>query len=147
MIKKLWFNPHLGQFYILLFSVNAGRILAWIWQKTVADLGFPRGGGANPQSGGRQPIIWSIISRKLHENERIWTQRGARPWRPPLDPPMENNKLYKNSISCTVNCGQLQCNMVVHVRIFIIITYPPDKFTLFRYFFKLFHSLGNKLWS
>ena len=38
---------------------------------------------------GHQPIIWSKFSRKLHENERIWTQRrGRASLVPPLDPPM-----------------------------------------------------------
>ena len=46
---------------------------------------FPQGGGANSQ----KCYYFSIFCRKLHENERIWTPRGgARPWRPPLDPPM-----------------------------------------------------------
>ena len=46
---------------------------------------FPRG-GANSQ----KCYYFSIFCRKLHENERIWTPGGggARPWRPPLDPPM-----------------------------------------------------------
>ena len=43
-------------------------------QTTEADPGFPRLGGANPE-GGVQIFYWSKISRKLHENERIWTQR------------------------------------------------------------------------
>ena len=51
----------------------------------MADPGFSPGGGANSQ----KCYYFSIFSRKLHENERIWTPRGgARPWRPPLDPPM-----------------------------------------------------------
>ena len=34
-------------------------------------------------------VLIYYFCRKLHENERIWTPRGgARPWRPPLDPPM-----------------------------------------------------------
>ena len=46
---------------------------------------FPQGGGANSQN----CYYFSHFCRKLHENERIWTPRGgARPWRPPLDPPM-----------------------------------------------------------
>ena len=35
--------------------------------------------------------VWSIFDGTwwLHENERIWPPGGgARPWRPPLDPPM-----------------------------------------------------------
>ena len=42
---------------------------------------FPKGGA--PTS--RSALIFQFCSRKLHENERIWTPRGggARPWRPP----------------------------------------------------------------
>ena len=36
--------------------------------KSVADLGFPKGGGVNPREE-RKPIIWPIFFRKLHENE------------------------------------------------------------------------------
>ena len=45
----------------------------------VAGAGFPRGGGANPPGGaptfqaGRHHTILPIISKKLHEIERIWT--------------------------------------------------------------------------
>ena len=32
------------------------------------------------------------------ENERIWTPQGggARPWRPPLDPPMDTSPVLAN---------------------------------------------------
>ena len=41
------------------------------------------------QRWGHQPIIFAKFPQKLHEIEEIWTERGgARPWRPPLDPPM-----------------------------------------------------------
>ena len=57
----------------------------------VADPGFPRGGGAN-FPGGRQHTILPKFPKKLHEIERIWTPRGgARPLRPPLDPPLVCN--------------------------------------------------------
>ena len=47
---------------------------------------FPGGGGApTPKVG----VLTYFFSRKLHENERIWTPRGStRPWRPLLDPPL-----------------------------------------------------------
>ena len=46
---------------------------------------FPRGGGApTPQVGVRT----YFIGRKLHENERILTPRGARVPGAPLDPPL-----------------------------------------------------------
>ena len=38
--------------------------------------------GAPTPEGVRQPIILQIFCRKLHENERIWTEGGARPWHP-----------------------------------------------------------------
>ena len=55
----------------------------------MADPGFPRGGGANPK-GGVPTYYLANFSRKLHENEEILGQRGggARPSRPPLDPPL-----------------------------------------------------------
>ena len=41
------------------------------------------------QRWGRQPIIFANFPQKLNEIEEIWTEGGgARPWRPPLDPPM-----------------------------------------------------------
>ena len=57
--------------------------------KSVADPGFPRGGGANPK-GGVPTYYLANFSRKLHENEEILGQRGgAHPSCPPLDPPLE----------------------------------------------------------
>ena len=49
----------------------------------VADLGFPRGGGANPK-GGAPTYYLANFSRKLHENEEILGQRGARVPHAPL---------------------------------------------------------------
>ena len=54
---------------------------------TVADPGFPRGGGANP--GGGAPTYYLVnFSQKLHENEEILGQRGGASLAPPLDPPL-----------------------------------------------------------
>ena len=68
----------------------------------VADPGFSPGGGANSQ----KCYYFSIFCRKLHENERIWTPRGgARPWRPPLDPPMHTQKninIFYFEMSCQI---------------------------------------------
>ena len=51
--------------------------------KSVADLGFSRGGCANPK-GGAPTYYLPNFSRKLHENEEILAERGgACPWRPP----------------------------------------------------------------
>ena len=54
---------------------------------SVADPGFPRGGGANPKGG--VPTYYLVnFSRKLHENEEILGRGGVHPSRPPLDPPL-----------------------------------------------------------
>ena len=68
----------------LSISVKSELIL-YLAPLAVADPGFsPGGGGANSQN----CYYFSHFCRKLHENERISTPGGARPWRPPLDPPM-----------------------------------------------------------
>ena len=43
----------------------------------MADLGFPRGGGAN-SPGGAPTYDFAKFSQKLHEIERIWAPRGGR---------------------------------------------------------------------
>ena len=53
----------------------------------VADPGFPRGGGANPKGGGRQPIIWPIFSENCMKMKKFWAGGGAS-LAPPLDPPL-----------------------------------------------------------
>ena len=55
----------------------------------VADPRFPRGGGANPQGRGAPGYDFIKISGKLHEiKENSVPRGGARPLRPPLDPPL-----------------------------------------------------------
>ena len=49
-----------------------------MYSSAVADLGFPRGRGANSPGGGGAPTYnFAKISQKLHEIERIWTPRGG----------------------------------------------------------------------
>ena len=49
--------------------------------------GFPEEGALTPEGGA--PIYYlANFSRKLHENEEILGRGGARPSRPPLDPPL-----------------------------------------------------------
>ena len=56
---------------------------------SVADPGFPRGGGANSPGGGAPTYDFAKFSQKLHEIERIWTPRGgARPKFYYVDPPL-----------------------------------------------------------
>ena len=83
---KDFFNVTIvSSFQYLFFITNCNRF-------SVADPGFSPGGGANSQ----KCYYFSIFCRKLHENERIWTPRGgARPWRPPLDPPMVLSNWWK----------------------------------------------------
>ena len=38
----------------------------------VGDPGFPRGGGANPRGGERQPIIWSIFPANCMKMKKFW---------------------------------------------------------------------------
>ena len=63
--------------------------IAYLCGLPVADLGFPRGGGANPK-GGAPTYYLANFSWQLHENEEILGQRGRRvslaP--PPLDLPL-----------------------------------------------------------
>ena len=54
---------------------------------SVADPGFPRGGGAN-SPGGAPTYDFAKFSQKLHEIERIWIPRGARPKFYYVDPPL-----------------------------------------------------------
>ena len=52
------------------------HLAAIYWTFSVADLGFPRGGGAN-SPGGAPTYDFTKISQKLHEIERIWTPGGG----------------------------------------------------------------------
>ena len=60
----------------------------------MADLGFPRGGGANCP-GGAPTYDFAKFSQKLHEIERIWAPRGggARPKFYYVDPPLVGVKI------------------------------------------------------
>ena len=56
--------------------------------KSVADPGFPRGGGTNSQ-GGVPAYDFVNFYRKVHENEEILAAGGVSPAPPPLDPPLQ----------------------------------------------------------
>ena len=68
--------------YVSIFSLTISNFVYLERSNPVADPGFPRGGGANPK-GGAPTYYLANFSRKLHENEEIWGQRGARPSRLP----------------------------------------------------------------
>ena len=71
-------------------EVSVNKLFEFSYYKLLDQLSggsriFPRG-GTNSQN----CYYFSHFCRKLHENERIRTPGGgARPWRPPLDPPMQ----------------------------------------------------------
>ena len=44
---------------------------------SVADPGFPRGGGANPKGGGCQPIIWPIFPKNCMKMKKFGARGGA----------------------------------------------------------------------
>ena len=49
----------------------------------MTDPGFySRRRGRQPLILGQKPIIWQDVHRKLHENERNWTERGRIPGAP-----------------------------------------------------------------
>ena len=46
---------------------------------TVADLGFPRGGCANPKGRGRQPTICLIFPKNCMKMKKFWPRGGRVP--------------------------------------------------------------------
>ena len=64
-----WVALYQSETHLKNFIVKVGLI-------SVADPGFPRGGGANSPGAPKYDV--SKFSQKLHEIERIWTPRGAR---------------------------------------------------------------------
>ena len=74
-----------------LFTLSRGKMAGSSpsYDKSVADPGFPGGGGGANSPEGRTPTYnFAKFSQKLHEIERIWTP-GGRPLRTPLDPPLQ----------------------------------------------------------
>ena len=63
----------------------ASRFLFGFAQWRIKD--FPEEGALAPK-GGAPNYYLANFSRKLHENEEILGRGGARPSRPPLDPPL-----------------------------------------------------------
>ena len=66
----------------------AHRMIIQWWIQDFSD----GGGGTNPQSDiASLPIIWPILPRQLHENERNWTKR--RRGHVPMTPPGPANEI------------------------------------------------------
>ena len=68
-----------SKFHSVYMDCRRLRKLSKIGRAPVADLGFPRGGGANSRGGGAPTYDFAKFSQKLHEFERIWTPGGTRP--------------------------------------------------------------------
>ena len=58
------------------FKTLDTMVYAVCLNQSVADPGFPRGGGANPKGGGRQPIIWPIFPKNCMKM-KFWAGGGA----------------------------------------------------------------------
>ena len=89
---QIWRSPKLfkNTFYLHFEAFwSPSYVTSKLTSLSVADPGFPRGGGAKPRRGRVPTYYLANFSQKLHENEEILGQRGdAHPSRPPLDPPL-----------------------------------------------------------
>ena len=88
----------------------------------MADLGFPRGGGAPTLRGGRQPTICLIFPENCMKMKKFWPKRGgARPWRPPpLDPPLLIRP--RSNTPSEINCKIFNsCRKMLKVRMFFFV--------------------------
>ena len=70
------------------------EIIKYYKAKAVADLGFSRGGCANPK-GGRQPTICLIFPKNCMKMKKFWPRGGAS-----LAPPLRSTteKIAKNHL-------------------------------------------------
>ena len=86
---------------------------------SVADPGFSPGGCANSQN----CYYFSNFCQKLHENERIWTPRGARV---PGAPLRSANAFYYKDVTTKPQVGTTFIRMVngvnVHEMLFILLS-------------------------
>ena len=71
-------------------------LMRFLQNISVADLGFPRGGCANPM--GAPTYYWPNFSRKLHENEEILAEGG----RASLAPPLRSATAFQGDLHMTV---------------------------------------------
>ena len=76
-VRKCYFilTQQIALFYAdsALKSVQCRRRIFVICTSSVADPGFPSGGGANPPGGGMPTYDFAKFSQKLHEIERFLT--------------------------------------------------------------------------
>ena len=76
---------------------------------SVADLGFPRGGGANPQGGGANLLFDQKFPKNCMKMKEFRPRGGARPWRPP---PLRsaNGYAFQPVLCRPVLCGKMDGN-------------------------------------
>ena len=78
----------------------------------MADPGFPRRGGANPQGGGANLLFCPNFPENCMKMKEFGPRGGgARPWRPPLDPPMTIDYKIKCRYAKGGNRAQI-CNPI-----------------------------------
>ena len=85
-------DPLLHQTHVWGYVITIGVCICYLkssdLHSAVADPGFPRGGGAN-SPGGRQHTNLSIFPKNCMKLKEFGPPGGgARPLRPPLDPPL-----------------------------------------------------------
>ena len=101
--SPMWL-PH--SFHVAATQFMCGSCTATI-QLTVADPGFPRGGGANPKGGGTNLLFGQFSPPNCMKMKKFWARGGAaRSSRPPSDLPLAH--VWFPHSSCVAH-GQLLC--------------------------------------
>ena len=70
----------------------------------MADPGFPRGGGANPEGGGGNLFLWSIFPKNYMKMIKIGPRGGAVLVSPPPDPPMNPSSIKAGDAPFFTGC-------------------------------------------
>ena len=89
LICLIWFISHCSNHFTMLECSCGSRVLHW-------------GGGTALLAGwGRQPLIRELVGENICKNETFGSRWGGGRCRrrPPLDPPMECNDIFKIFLS------------------------------------------------
>ena len=77
-----------------MIFTNVLQVVKFFFLKiSVADPGFPVGGGVHPL-GGHGPLMRALFSENVCETERIGSHRG---WRAPGTPPLRSANEYHDT--------------------------------------------------
>ena len=79
----------------VLSNICEERNLSVMFQWRIQD--FPEEGALTQRGGGRKPIIWPTFPKNCMKMKKFSAGGGARPSRPPLDPPLCSKHIF----SCT----------------------------------------------